>query len=223
MDITIALPGVKLGFVEADEVRVAPTGVRLNEEMQRVCDRLRGSLTVDAVAALDSIRAVRAMFRAWEMDPARYRPSSEALLRRVVQGKGLYRVSNVVDLNNLGSIETGWPFGNYDRDKISPPVQFRAGNSGEKYERIGKQAWHVDGRPVLADAQGPFGSPISDSTRTMITEATINVLMVIFAPLPADAQTLERALADMAARLERYAGARAVRTGILLPAGTAEG
>jgi len=222
VEIVIALPGVMLGFVEADDVRVAPTGVTLNDEMQRVCERLRSSLTVEAVASLDSIRTVRAMFRAWEMDPARYRPSSEALLRRVVRGKGLYRVSNVVDLNNLGSIETGWPFGNYDRDKISPPVEFRAGNSGEKYERIGKEAWHVDGRPVLADALGPFGSPISDSTRTMITEATRNVLMVIFAPLPADALELERALAEMAARLERYAGARSVRTGILLPAEPAE-
>ena len=116
------------------------------------------------------------------MDPSKYRPSSEALLRRVVQGKGLYRVSNVVDIGNLGSIETGWPYGCYDRSKIQGPIVLRHGIAGERYEGIGKRTWHLEGRPVLADLEGPFGSPISDSTRSMITEAAREILIVIYAP-----------------------------------------
>ena len=66
--------------------------------------------------------------------------------------------------------------------KINAPVAFRHGAAGERYEGIGKQIWHLEGRPVLADPQGPFGSPISDSTRSMITETATQVMIVIYAP-----------------------------------------
>src|SRR5271170_1281566 len=114
MEIRIELPGVKLGTVEADGVRVATADAELVRRMDDVCDRRRREFTVESLAEAEPVRAVRAMFREWGMDPSKYRPSSEALLRRVVQGKGLYRVSNVVDIGNLGSLETGWPYGCYD-------------------------------------------------------------------------------------------------------------
>ncbi len=217
MEIRIELPDVKLGVVEADALRVAPAESGLAREMDEACERLRHSVTLEGVSELEAIRAVRAMFRDWGVDPARYRPSAEALLRRVVQGKGLYRISNLVDAANLGSIETGWPYGSYNRALVRPPVSFRAGLPGETYEGIGKQTWHLTGRPVLADADGPFGSPISDSTRTMITGATHDALTVIFAPASASDAALGRALENYAQRLERSAGAAVTRTNILAP------
>ena len=218
MEISIELPGVRLGLLEADGLRVAPVESKLAREMDEVCERLRRSLTLEGVSELEAIRAVRAMFRGWGVDPARYRPSSEALLRRVVQGKGLYRISNVVDVCNLGSIETGWPYGSYDRTLISPLVCFRAGRLGETYEGIGKQTWHLAGRPVLADSTGPFGSPISDSTRTMINPATQQLLTVIYAPAGASDASLRQALERCAQRLPRSAGGAITRTQILAPA-----
>ena len=217
VNITIELPDVRLGVIEAEEVCVAPAGAELAREMDATCERLRSELTLERVAELESIRGVRAMFRAWGVDPSRYRPSAEALLRRVVQGKGLYRVSNVVDINNLGSIETGWPYGSYNRAAIEPPVALRLGATGEKYEGIGKQTWHLERRPVLADRRGPFGSPISDSTRTMITESVSAVLAVIFAPAQSDAASLEQAVERHARRLERFAGARVARAAVVTP------
>ena len=194
MHITIDLPGVQLGVIEAEQVRVAPAGAELAREMDTTCECLRRALSLEQVAELESIGGVRAMFRTWGVDPSRYRPSAEALLRRVVQGKGLYRVSNVVDISNLGSIETGWPYGSYNREAIEPPVVLRLGLAGEKYEGIGKQVWHLARRPVLADQRGPFGSPISDSTRTMIREGVVAWLTVIFAPGSSDRQALEQAI-----------------------------
>jgi DNA/RNA-binding domain of Phe-tRNA-synthetase-like protein len=148
------------------------------------------------------------------MDPSKYRPSSEALLRRVVQGKGLYRVSNIVDIGNLGSIETGWPYGCYDRSRIRSPIVFRHGAASERYERVGKEMWHLERRPVLADADGPFGSPISDSTRGMITESTREALIVIYAPVCASDAALESAIAKAAERLTVFASAATVRSGV---------
>lgn len=219
MEIRIELPAVKLGLLEADGVRVMLVDAALAREMGEVCERLRKAHSVESLSEFEPIRAVRTMFRAWGMDPSKYRPSSEALLRRVAQGKGLYRISNAVDANNLGSIETGWPYGCYNRARLTPPIVFRHGAAGEKYEGIGKHIWHLDRRPVLADAQGPFGSPISDSTRTMVTEEARDLLTVIYAPLNAVDKVIEEAMTHLGERLTRSAGARVIRTRIL-PSGS---
>src|SRR5580658_8311925 len=194
MQITIELPDVKLGVVEADGLRVAPAEEALARLMDDLCDRKRREFTVESLADAEPSRAVRAMFRAWDMDPSKYRPSSEALLRRIVQGKGLYRVANVVDIGNVGSIETGWPYGCYDRSRIRPPIVFRHGAAFERYEGIGKRTWHLQGRPVLADTEGPFGSPISDSTRSMVTECASEILLVTYAPAELPDAPIEAAL-----------------------------
>lgn len=212
MEIEVALPNVKLGIFEADGVLVAPADPALAQIMDEVCERRRGEFTIEGLSDAEPTRAVRAMFRAWGVDPSKYRPSSEALLRRVVQGKGLYRVLNIVDIGNLGSIETGWPYGCYNRSYVHPPITLRAGQTGEAYEGIGKRTWHLAGRPVLADAEGPFGSPISDSTRTMITESARDVLAVIYAPSSSPATELNAALARLRELFFRHAGASDTRS-----------
>ena len=214
MEIKIELPDVRLGTLEADNLRVTPADAALAQLMDEVCEQKRREFTVETLAEAEPTRAVRAMFRAWGVDPSKYRPSSEALLRRVVQGKGLYRVLNVVDIANVGSIETGWPYGCYDRARIRPPVVFREGAPCETYEGIGKQTWHLAGRPVLADADGPFGSPISDSTRSMITESAQSVLGVIYAPSNAPIAAIESALVRLGERLSRFGDASATRSTI---------
>lgn len=210
LTIQVELPGVRLGLVEAEGAEVVPTGAELLREVDEFCAHLRSRNSIESVAELPAVVAVRGMFRRWGVDPSKYRPSSEALMRRVVQGKGLYNISNVVDLCNLGSIETGWPYGLYNRMNISPPVAFRHGKTEEKYEGIGRRVWHLAGRPVLADAQGPFGSPISDSTRTQIAEGVTEILTVIFAPASASGAQIRAAMEKQASRLVQHAGARNV-------------
>jgi DNA/RNA-binding domain of Phe-tRNA-synthetase-like protein len=214
MEIQIQLPGVKLGVLEADDVQVVAVEDGLARRMKEICDRMRRDSSLESLAEAEESREVRSMFREWGIDPSKYRPSSEALRRRVVQGKGLYCISNVVDVCNLGSIETGWPYGCYDRVRIQPSVVLRHGLAGERYEGIGKKVWHLEGRPVLADSQGPFGSPISDSTRSMITESARDILAVIYAPLGAPDASVEKAMARLAERLTQFAGAQTFQSGI---------
>ena len=211
MEIRIDLPGVKLGMVEADGVRVERSAEDLVRLIADTCERKRRAFTVASLAEDERVRAVRALFREWGTDPSKYRPSSEALLRRVVQGKGLYFISNVVDLVNLGSLETGWPYGCYDRAKLRPPVTLRHGAPGESYERVGKQIWHLEGRPALADARGPFGTPISDSVRTAIVDSTKDVLIVIYAPAGARDRDTHEACRCAADRLSLFGHACATR------------
>ena len=217
MDIEIKLPGVKLGIVEGHGVTVEALHPDLTKLLDEVCAHKQKEFTVESLAEAEPIRVVRALFRGWGMDPSKYRPASEALLRRVVQGKGLYRVSNVVDIGNLVSIETGWPLGCYDRSRIDEPAALRHGLPGESYEGIGKKTWNLEGRPVLADPAGPFGSPISDSTRSMITASVKDVVIVIYIPEKSPDATAESATKRLCERLAAFAGASATQSAIRRP------
>src|SRR5690606_6697174 len=127
-----------------------------------------------------AIAAARRAYKAFGKDPSRYRPAAEALMRRVALGKGMYRVNNVVDTSNLVSMTTGISIGAYGAGTLRPPLTFRKGREGELYEGIGRGSLNIADLPVLADEAGAFGSPTSDSARSMITPETMGVLMVLF-------------------------------------------
>ncbi len=152
--------------------------------------------------------AVRAMYRAVGLDPTRRRPSSEALLRRVLRGDPLPRVNVLVDVCNWCSLELQLPYGLYDLDAVEGSIELRLGGPGEQYAGIRKDVVHVEGRLALADRLGAFGNPSADSARTMVTPATTRALAVVFAPAPLQPGLLGRALDHTAARVAAYAGGR---------------
>ena len=126
-----------------------------------------------------AIVTTRAGYKALGKDPARYRGSAEALLRRLIAAKGMPRINNVVDVINLVSVESRLPIGLYDLAHVEGSIEFRAGRAGETYKGIGKYDLNLEGLPLFADTLGPHGSPTSDSERTMVTEATKRVLAIV--------------------------------------------
>ena len=148
------------------------------------------------------------MYRRLGIDPTKTRPSSEALLRRVRKGDRLPRINTLVDICNWCSLELQLPYGLYDLARIEAPIELRLGIEGEEYAGIRKDAVHVAGRPTLADRIGPFGNPTSDSARTMVTEATADVLCVVFAPADVPSVEVGRVLDLTARRIETFTGAR---------------
>lgn len=129
---------------------------------------------------ISGVRGSRAAYKAFGRDPGRYRVSSEALLRRVRRGDELYHVNSIVDVNNLISVESGLSVGSYDADHIKGDVILRKGKEGEGYQGIGKKYLDMSDMLVLADEEGIFGSSLSDSERTMVTENSHNILTVIY-------------------------------------------
>src|SRR5262249_6095657 len=125
------------------------------------------------------ILATRAAYKALGKDPARYRGSAEALVRRILSGKGMPKIGAVVDVINLVSVESRLPVGLYDVAKLHGDIVFRAGRAGETYKGIGKYDLNLEGLPLLADELGAHGSATSDSERTMVTPETKQVLAVI--------------------------------------------
>jgi len=154
------------------------------------------------------ITAVRTMYKRVGLDPTKTRPSSEALLRRVRKGDALPRINSMVDVCNWCSLEFQLPYGLYDAAHIDGDVELRMGLAGESYPGIRKDAVHVDGRIVLADRIGPFGNPTSDSARTMVTTATTQAMLVVFAPRDVDRQRLDRVLDATSSRMVEFTGCR---------------
>jgi len=169
---------VALGCVEAAvETGATPPGL---DEALRSCEGKIAKLPEPrAVLESAAILATRAGYKALGKDPARYRGSAEALLRRLIAGKGMPRINNVVDVINLVSVESRLPVGLYDLANVEGAIEFRAGRAGETYKGIGKYDLNLEELPLFADAQGPHGSPTSDSERTMVIEATKHVLAII--------------------------------------------
>ena len=185
---------------------------------------LRGATVVDRDARLEAplaeaesavrmrppaeVAAVRTMYKQVGLDPTRTRPSSEALLRRVRKGDSLPRINSLVDVCNWCSLEFQLPYGLYDASHLEgDSVELRLGRPGEAYDGIRKDAVHVEGRITLVDRLGPFGNPTSDSARTMVTIATTEALLVVFAPREMPEPRLEAVLAVTAERMHAFTGA----------------
>ena len=122
------------------------------------------------LAAMPQIGPSRRAFKAFGRDPGRVRISSEALYRRLRQGKELYHINTAVDANNLVSLETGFSLGTYDLACLQGNLVLRLGREGESYAGIGKDTLDLNRMALLADAMGPFGCPCSDSQRAMIVD-----------------------------------------------------
>jgi len=152
--------------------------------------------------------AVRTMYKRVGLDPTKTRPSSEALLRRIRKGDPLPRINSLVDVCNWCSLEFQLPYGLYDASRIDGDIELRIGREGESYPGIRKDAVHVGGRLTLADRQGPFGNPTSDSARTMVTTDTVSAVVVVFAPAELGAARLDQVLDVTVARMADITGCR---------------
>jgi DNA/RNA-binding domain of Phe-tRNA-synthetase-like protein len=165
------------------------------------------------VLASPQVEATRSAYKALGKDPARYRGSAEALLRRIVAGRGLPQINAVVDVINLLSVESRLPVGLYDLASVQGDIVFRKGRAGETYKGIGKFDLNLEGLPVFCDSVGPHGSPTSDSERTMVTAETRHVLAVIVSF--AGAEGLERWGQRMSALFSQYAAGKNVEVQII--------
>ena len=165
--------------VEAN-VKNSPYCEALWDEIHRLGDRFRSELTTESLKNMPSIAATRRVYKACGKDPSRYRPASEALIRRMLQGKELYQIDTLVDLINVASIAYGYSIGGFDADRFEGDVlTLGVGREGEPYEGIGRGMLNIAGLPVYRDAMGGVGTPTSDNERTKITLSTTHLVVLV--------------------------------------------
>lgn len=205
-------PQAALGCLKA-QVIVKPGSEQLKEKMLQTVEKVKLQYSVAEITALAPIKHSREAYKQLGKDPSRYRLSSEALLRRVLQGKGLYRINNVVDINNLMSLASFYSIGSYDLACLKEKVIFTYGKPGQTYKGIGKQQVNLENLPVFVDEKGPFGSPTSDSERGMVTERTSHLLLCMISFNGSNG--LQEHLRKTEKLLEEYAAGNQISTQII--------
>ena len=149
----------------------------INALVEKYCNELDTTSIKEQIPGITSTRRV---YKACGKDPSRYRPSAEALIRRVLQGKELYQIDTLVDLINLASMRFGYSIGGFDADKFfGDTLTLGIGRNGEPYDGIGRGLINIEGMPVYRDAEGGVGTPTSDNERTKITLETTHLLTLV--------------------------------------------
>ena len=162
------------------EVKNSATTPELWAEIERIANVLRNNYTTDTIKEQSGIAATREAYRKAGKDPSRYRPACEQLARRILQGKDLYSIDQLVDFGNLVSLYCGYSTAMLDAEKIlGENITLGIGTSGEPYEGIGRGVLNIENLPVYRDEDGGFATPTSDSVRTMISADTKRILLLI--------------------------------------------
>ena len=168
------------GIAIAATVRNTAYSEALWQKIEEFTSLYREQYTVDSIKEMATIRATREAYKKCGKDPSRYRPSGEALCRRILRGLPLYQVDTLVDLINVVSIRYGYSIGGFDADKFEgDTLTLGIGKVGEPYEGIGRGPLNIEGMPVYRDAVGGVGTPTSDNERTKLGLETTRLLTII--------------------------------------------
>lgn len=212
-EIRAKAPALRVLQIEA-EIENPDTPEALWAELEALAADVHGRYAMEMVNKRPAIAATRIAYKACGKEPNRYRPSSEALMRRMVKGLELYRTAAVIDLINLLSVACGHSIGGFDADRIDgDTVTLGIGREGEPYEAIGRGPLNIAGMPVWRDNTGGIGTPTSDNERTKLSPSTRRLLMIVNMygdEMPvADIEALARRL------LITYASAKNIQTRLL--------
>lgn len=205
-------PEVAIACIKA-KVKVSNSNEELWKEINDESKKIINKLELKDVLEVENIKASRKAYKMLGKDPSKYRLSSESLIRRLVKGLDLYKVNNIVDINNLISLRTANSVGTYDIDNIGASISFTVGDIGESYEGIGRGSINLENLPVFEDEKGKFGSTTSDSKRAMITEDTNYILMNIISFN--GSENLDTYIKDAVNLLEKYASGEKIEYKII--------
>ena len=180
-DVRYDLPGWEIFFSDLECKSDAPGRQTELDELRNVADEVRGRLDLDRLSAHPPVAALRRLFKEAGCDPSRYRPASEALLRRVLKGDEIPAIHPLVDVNNCLSVLLAVPCCVMAEGTFDPPFVFRSGQEGESYESL-KGPFRLEGKPLLLDARGPCDAPITGSERVKVREETRRATLVVYLP-----------------------------------------
>ncbi|MET3696509.1 DNA/RNA-binding domain of Phe-tRNA-synthetase-like protein [Bacillus oleivorans] len=178
--LTQTIADFKIGLVSYRGITVSDSPQMLHGRLQLFQESLYFDLLETPLAEQKGIQEWRSIFKTFGKDPNRYRPSSEALLRRVQKQQYLSTIHSAVDLNNFFSLQYQIPIGLYDADQFQGDVMIRVGEEDESFHGLNGRENQAAQLIISADSAGPFGSPFVDSKRTAVTTGTKNALHIVY-------------------------------------------
>jgi len=180
--VRLKIPGLKIGVLAGQNVTIRKKSATVDSEIKSLYKFIHDKFLSSPPSSDAVVSSVRRMYRRIGWEPTRYRPSSEAMIRRILKNTGLYNINNLVDLGNIVSTRFHLPLGLYDHSKINGTITIDVGKSEEFYEGLSILKIHAAGKLILRDLSGIFGNPTADSRRTCIANDTKNILAIFFTP-----------------------------------------
>ncbi|WP_100334004.1 B3/B4 domain-containing protein [Bacillus alkalisoli] len=174
------LPDFKIGIIHYEDITISDSPQMLKGRIRLFQESCHLDLLEQEVTSISGVQEWRKLFKQLGKDPNRYRPSVEALYRRLKKAQFLPSINSSVDLNNFFSLKYEIPFGIYDLNKIIGNVEFSIGTGNETYEGLNGNIVNLQNLIHSVDQVGPFGSPFIDSKRTPVTTETRQAIHVIY-------------------------------------------
>ena len=161
------------------EVKNSEFNISLWHDIKSFTNDFKTNTKVRDINKFTPILATRNAYKKLGKDPNRYRPSAEALRRRILKGNELYKINTLVDAINLISLKTGYSVGGFDANLIQGNLELGVGQKDEKFEAIARGFLNIENLPVYRDSIGGIGTPTSDEERTKIRLETNKLLMLL--------------------------------------------
>lgn len=204
-EVRYELKGWDLFFAKIEASVLDATS--LGEQRRSVSEEVRRVLRLETLTAHPAVSGMRRLFKEAGCDPSRYRPASEALLRRILKGEDIPEILPIVDLNNCLSAALAVPCCVMAEGSFEPPFVLRTGREGESYESL-RGPFRLDEKPVLFDGIGPCDAPITGSERVKVVAETELATIVAYLPQGVVSGTDARQMLD-----DLLSGHDFVRTG----------
>ena len=171
-------PDLRIASIECP-VTNSSYSPELWEEIRIFSDEFVRNYQIEDINRRPAIQATRQAYKLLGKDPNRYRPSAEALCRRLLRDIPLYQINTLVDLINLVSIHSGYSIGGFDADRIEGNLRLGAGKPEEVFHAIGRGPLNIENLPIYRDEKGGIGTPTSDEERTKISVDTKRLFLIL--------------------------------------------
>lgn len=179
-EVKKAIPNFKLGYIEYENTTISTTPQMFKGRFRLFQESIYFDLLDQELKGVHGLAEWRKIFKQTGTDPSRYRPSAEALYRRIKKGQFLEPVNSGVDINNFLSLKYAIPFGLYDKAKLNGQLSVMIGKENDHYSGLNGRTINLANILHTADENGPFGSPYVDSTRSPISEATTDAIQLVY-------------------------------------------
>jgi len=208
-------PNVKLGLLVINQISVTKNDNNLKELLLKQAEETKKLFTPEKLYKDEFIQGMRQLYKSWKIDPSRYRPSAERLIRRILKDKPLYFINSAVDCANYISIKHRLPTCVYDRDKLEGNLQLTIGKENDSYPGLTGIQISTGGKVALYDGAGPIGSATTDSVRTKVDTETESLLFLAYVPENIGKNYVQDLMLDYYNTFRQFSGGTLIQTDII--------
>ncbi|MEE9564678.1 MAG: phenylalanine--tRNA ligase beta subunit-related protein [Candidatus Hydrothermarchaeaceae archaeon] len=200
-------PDLDVRFKKVEGLTIKRESDALEEFKSEIIEEIKDNYSLETLKDDPQMRKYRDFFWKIDIDPTKIRPASEALIRRILQGKQIPQINTGVDAYNLASIKSGVPLAAFDAKRLRGELSMRFAAEGEEFLGIGMKEPKIlkGGEIVIEDGETLVAIyPYRDADKSKITLETKEILLMSCGVPGVEYRKLEEAVNLAAEYLVEY-------------------